>query len=126
MVSCKDCLHYKPCKDWSMDCFHGNSKFPYEAETAKKLCEYYTPTADVVPRAEVARLQNQVNRLKKYDEERDIALHSRLISNAKTEVAREIICEILLNNTPDIDGFFTMHESEISKLEKKYTEEHAQ
>lgn len=48
-------LHYKPCKDWAIDCFHGNTIFPYEAETGKELCEYYTPTADVVPKREVAR-----------------------------------------------------------------------
>ena len=39
----------------------------------------------------------------------------------QSEVAREIIGEILLNHTPDIDGFFTMHESELAELKKKYT-----
>lgn len=41
----------------------------------------------------------------------------------KSEVAREIIGKILLNHTPDIDGFFTMHETELSELKKKYTEQ---
>lgn len=40
-----------------------------------------------------------------------------------SEVAREIIGEILLNHTPDIDGFFTIHESELAKIKNKYTEE---
>ena len=43
---------------------------------------------------ENARLRSQANRLKQYDEERDIALHANLISNAKREVAREIFAEI--------------------------------
>ena len=41
----------------------------------------------------------------------------------KSEVVREIIGEILLNHTPDIDGFFIMHESELAEFKKKYTEE---
>lgn len=56
MASCKDCLHYKPCKDWAIDCFHGNTIFPYEAETEKELCEYYAPTADVAPKSEVEKI----------------------------------------------------------------------
>lgn len=43
--------------------------------------------------AEIKRLQSQVNRLKQYDEERDIRLHARLTANARadgiTEFARE-------------------------------------
>jgi phosphoribosyl-ATP pyrophosphohydrolase len=68
------------------------------------LCEWETlgvkalidrqPTADVVPKSEVERLQSQVNRLKKYDEERDIALHARLITETREKVAREIFEEI--------------------------------
>lgn len=41
----------------------------------------------------------------------------------QSEVARKIIGEILLNHTPDVDGFFTMHESELIKIKNKYTEE---
>lgn len=72
------------------------------------------PTEDVVPRSEVEKyivnmnaygliakrlaeenksLQAQVNRLKAYDEERDIALHQRLVREAKQEVALQIINE---------------------------------
>lgn len=43
-----------------------------------------------------------------------------MLKQIKAEVAREIIGEILLNHTPDIDGFFTMHESELAELKKKY------
>lgn len=52
------------------------------------------PSADVVARSDVERLQSQVNRLKKYDEERDIRLHTRLIANAKSEVSKKILDEI--------------------------------
>ena len=41
----------------------------------------------------------------------------------QSEVAREIISEILSSHTLDIDGFFTMHESELIELKKKYTGE---
>lgn len=39
--------------------------------------------------AENERLKYQVNRLKNYDERRDIALHSRLIANARAEAIKE-------------------------------------
>ena len=39
--------------------------------------------------AEIKRLQSQVNRFKKYDEERDIRLHARLIATAKAEAIKE-------------------------------------
>ena len=39
-----------------------------------------------------------------------------------SEVALEIIGEILSNHTPDVDGFLMMHATELSELKKKYTE----
>lgn len=41
--------------------------------------------------AEIERLQGQVNRLKKYDEERDIRLHARLTKTARAEAVSECI-----------------------------------
>ena len=38
----------------------------------------------------------------------------------QSEVALEIIGEILSSHTPDIDGFFTMHELELANLKNKY------
>jgi hypothetical protein len=38
----------------------------------------------------------------------------------QSDTAREIIGEILLSHTPDIDGFFTMHECELVNLKNKY------
>ena len=37
----------------------------------------------------INRQKAEIERLKRYDEERDIALHARLIANAKTEAIRE-------------------------------------
>ena len=37
----------------------------------------------------IRKQQAEINRLKKYDEERDIRLHARLIANAKNEAIRE-------------------------------------
>ena len=50
-----------------------------------------TNALDLINRqqVEIERLKNQVNRLKKYDERRDIALHSRLIAEARAEAIKE-------------------------------------
>lgn len=40
-------------------------------------------------KAEIERLTNMVNRLKKYDEERDIRLHTRLTENARAEAIKD-------------------------------------
>ena len=66
---------------------------------------------------EVERLQGRVNRLKKYDEERDIALHARLIAETREKVAREIF--------EDLQGLLIMRigvNQAIAELKKKYTE----
>lgn len=39
----------------------------------------------------INRQKAKIERLKRYDEERDIALHARLIANAKTEAIREFV-----------------------------------
>ena len=105
MARCIDCLHYKVCEDWSKDCFGDESLFPYECDDSEILCENYTPTADVVPKSESLPLDVHE------------ALKQHVVEEAKAEVAREIICEILLNHTPDIDGFFTIHKTELLKGE---------
>ncbi len=42
-------------------------------------------------KAEIEKLTYQVNRLKKYDEERDIRLHTRLIATAKAEAINKFV-----------------------------------
>lgn len=44
-------------------------------------------------KAEIENLKNQVNRLKRYDEKRDIELHSRLMANSRVEGIKEFIEE---------------------------------
>jgi hypothetical protein len=93
-------------------------------------CMERTPTEDVVPRAEVIRLQDQVNRLKKYDEERDIVLHSRLISETRQKVAQEIFDEIKKYTrtmyTGNWSGAYRVCSvlmEDVERLEKNYTED---
>ena len=97
----------------------------YEGLGRAKFLLSLQPTADVAPKSEVERLQCQVNRLKKYDEERDIALHKRLIANAKSEVAMEIfevIDDVMIDHARgDIDDHWLY--VNVAELKKKYTEE---
>ena len=134
MDKCKGCIHDNVC---NRDTGHGWLE-----------CPHFINTADVISRAEAARLQSQVNRLKKYDEERDIALHAQLIANTKQEVAREIINDFVKMAKEKIeqkDGHIEEHyglhsywenkyfyDGEVediideveAELKKKYTEEH--
>lgn len=54
-------------------------------------CGFSSDVLDLINRlqAENNTLKYQVNRLKKYDERRDIALHSRLIAEARAEAIKE-------------------------------------
>lgn len=45
----------------------------------------------------IERQKAEIERLKRYDEERDIALHARLIANAKTEAIREFAEKVKSN-----------------------------
>ena len=73
-------------------------------------------------------LQAQVNRLKAYDEERDIQLHQRLVREAKQEVARELIDDIadfIWQSRGEsfcllVDGTFYGREEMKEYLRKKY------
>ena len=120
MDKCKGCIHTDVC---SREVGYGYAE-----------CPHYK-FADIASRTEVARLQSQVNRLKKYDKERDIALHEKLIANTRQEVAREIFEEmekrledIIVVANPD-DCFITIFRktmekvtAEIDELKKKYME----
>lgn len=71
---------------------HACSECPY---TRNKGCGCINgilkDTLDLIKRqqSEIERLKYQVNRLKNYDERRDIDLHSRLIANARAEAIKE-------------------------------------
>ena len=49
----------------------------------------------------IKKQQAEINRLKKYDEERDIRLHARLIANAKNEAIKEFWNRLKAQNTMD-------------------------
>ena len=55
------------------------------------VSELSEKTIDLINRqqAEIERLQYKVKRLKEYDEQRDIALHSRLIATSRAEAVKE-------------------------------------
>lgn len=70
-------------------------------------------------RAEIKMLNNKVNSLKKYDKERDIALHSRLIATARAEAIKEFV-EILKENSQYIIGYgFGISTNQIVYLAEK-------
>ena len=69
------------------------------------------------------QLQSHVKRLKKYDEQRDIALHSRLIATARAEAIKEF-CEILEEDCLDFpcestDSAMIVDVESYTKLDKK-------
>ena len=47
--------------------------------------------------AEIERLKSHINRLKKYDEERDIRLHARLTEKARADAITEVLNRITSN-----------------------------
>lgn len=122
MDKCKDCIHNNVC---NRDAGYGWLE-----------CPHFINSADVISRAEATRLQSQVNRLKKYDEERDIALHAQLIANTRQEVASEVFEEIefllkivkipCVNEegcvTPLRAGYWAIDPNDYNELKKKCTE----
>ncbi len=61
-----------------------------DCENYKQVAEYQQ-SVTMDRGFEIKRLQEKVNRLKQYDEERDIRLHARLIAEAKAEAYKECI-----------------------------------
>jgi hypothetical protein len=79
--------------------------------------------------AEIKRLQSRVNRLKQYDEERDIRLHTRLTANARAKAIKEF-AERLKANMSNIarmefggNIYFCVGYDLIDTLVKEMTEE---
>lgn len=112
MDKCKGCIHTDVC---SREVGYGYAE-----------CPHYK-SSDVISKAEVARLQSQVNRLKKYDEERDIALHSKLIADTRQKVAREIFEEIetslQIMSFHGSEVYYAIRAEDYLHYKNKYTEE---
>ena len=47
-MTCKDCIHYEACNDWSIKVFpRDDNPFPFEANENENLCDYYKNKEDV-------------------------------------------------------------------------------
>ena len=100
---------------------------PYKASVKRVLIQ--APTADVVPKSEVERLQAEIERLQKYNT--DVAF--KHYDDGKKEVAREIFEDIRKTcgySVAEHDGVVLYHTkcysimaTKLDKLEKKYTKE---
>jgi hypothetical protein len=82
-------------------------------------------------KAEIERLESKVNRLKQYDEERDIRLHARLTATARTEAIKEF-AERLKSKTRKLTEYdeggwdmdvYAVSVDDIDNLVKEMTEE---
>ena len=116
MAGCEKCIHFEPC---SLLC---QTRTILLGDRADELCKMFMPTADVVPKSEVAKEftcfvgdPHKVDHCPYIDE----------IEKAKIEVAREIFEEIeklsheFMNNEHYIFGDMLW---DIAELKKKYTE----
>lgn len=72
-----------------VECKHKVSKG--DERCGLKGCNITRNALDLINRqkAEIERLNCQVNRLKRYDEERDVRLHARLTAKARSEAIKE-------------------------------------
>lgn len=71
-------------------------------------------------------LQCRVNYLKKYDEERDIALHARLIAETRADTVRKMqerLMQKILENTVGNDSFAYFLKGYIDQIAKEILEE---
>ncbi len=102
LAGCKECPNYNNhyrCKieTDALALIKSQELTIFALENRLKECENGYEGTLALERAKVKelteeneRLIAQVNRLKKYDEERDIALHARLIANTRTDTVREM------------------------------------
>lgn len=106
-----------------------------ESEEAIVKVNVLESSLDLINRleAENKRLKAQVHRLKQYDEERDIALHARLIATARAEAAKEFAeglkekaCSYDLPNYHSFDAVTVEDIDDFAKgMEKKYNDNRA-
>lgn len=148
MASCANCIHHSLC-DYNTN-ISGNGKIRLVyAEGADVKCSFFQNTADVVPKSEVADLQDALKCEKetnKHLSDEYIALQKALdayeetsgLKQAKDEVAREIFEEldkrldkvcIVANRETEYNSFIGVVQQVfdavgvvLSELKKKYTE----
>lgn len=93
----------------------------YEGTLYLDRCKLHDAEEKIRELAEAnKRLNSQVNRLKKYDEKRDIALHARLIDETRANTASAIFKDI---EKCRVVGSYGMHyylKADIDELKNKY------
>ena len=111
---CGNCIHDKVCNMWAVD-----SGIPFvNADT----CEHYKPTANVVPKSEVERLQEEANRYKRYFFRHD---YDEMIAEVLDKLDRFIKSNCIeIKDERGIKGYITsgVHFA-IADFKKKYTED---
>lgn len=70
----------------------------------------------------INRQKAEIERLKRYDEERDIRLHARLTETARVEAIKEF-AERLKQTRVDLDGIEMVAVGNIDSISKEMTEE---
>lgn len=70
----------------------------------------------------INRQKSEIERLKRYDEERDIRLHARLTETARVEAIKEF-AERLKQTRVDFDGIEMVAVGNIDTITKEMTEE---
>ena len=91
-------------------------------EENAELCREYDSMAKSVNEASdlIRSLKSRIRRLEAYDEQRDIALHARLIDETRAETAREIFEEIEKLIEPNGNYLWRWDLNKIAELKKKY------
>jgi putative component of membrane protein insertase Oxa1/YidC/SpoIIIJ protein YidD len=112
MARCEECLHYELCSynTYEQAKYFGRDKEIYITIKNNTACKFFKPTADVVPKSEVEKLERTVKYLE--------GVCESLPDKVRAEVAREIISDMrkLINGYENIDIY-------LDRIEKKYTEE---
>lgn len=112
MARCKDCIHENVCLHRANIQTDTYAYMGVKYGTEK--CEHFTPTADVVPKSEVERLQ------KAYDEYEETSG----LKQAKKDIVSKILDELKEYIPPQKIGLFnSIYIADvIYELKKKYTE----
>ena len=79
----------------------------HPADNVSKVTEFdRIKNMSVQEMTEIERLESKVNRLKQYDEERDIRLHARLTETARAESIKEFAERLKDDMVPNIDDSY--------------------
>lgn len=100
----------------ALECCSGNGNCkdcPYD----KTGCEFEKDALDLINRQKA-----EIERLRKYDEERDIRLHARLKENARAEAIKEFAERLKEQANRNDLIYYRVDDTDIDKLVKEMTE----